>query len=368
MRMVSVAAKFMLIGSSAMAGPLNPPLGPVAPTYKTLSEVEPRGLISSLPITISQSGSYYLTGDLAGDSSSDAILIDAPNVTIDFNGFTLSLARRGVVIDPGASGVTIRNGRLSNCDGGVICLPTDKGDRASLVRVTDITVDGLSGDGLVLGPRAIVDQVIVSGTPANFNSGVSVGIASRVTNTTVDGVRGPGFALGEGTQASFCTASEINSGDGFFVDARVRVSDCTAININGNGFNTNPDQQGRNNIMSVVFLRCTASNVSQNGFLLLGNHGQVTDSLVSNIGFFSTFGGPQAGGVAIAGGGNRVENNRLFRVSYPVFLYPSSFGNSIVRNTAVTTQFGYTNQGTNNFLAPVGTNSSQVGAWDNSIQ
>lgn len=37
-----------LLGSAAMltAGPLDPPAGPVAPTYKTLQEVEPRIALS----------------------------------------------------------------------------------------------------------------------------------------------------------------------------------------------------------------------------------------------------------------------------------------------------------------------------------
>lgn len=53
-----------------VAGPLDPPSGAIAPTYKTLAQVEPR-----IPLTqetapgdanstfrITQQGSYYLTG------------------------------------------------------------------------------------------------------------------------------------------------------------------------------------------------------------------------------------------------------------------------------------------------------------------
>src|SRR5262245_59200135 len=36
-----------LLTAAAMSGPLDPPAGPVAPTYKTLTEVEPRTPISS---------------------------------------------------------------------------------------------------------------------------------------------------------------------------------------------------------------------------------------------------------------------------------------------------------------------------------
>ena len=47
----------------ASAGDLNPGTAP-APTMKTLQEVQPRNLISTVPCTITQSGSYYFTDDL----------------------------------------------------------------------------------------------------------------------------------------------------------------------------------------------------------------------------------------------------------------------------------------------------------------
>ena len=58
------------------AGDLNPPAGPVTPTMKPLDEVEPRTAVNATntpgdtdsSFRISQSGSYYLTANLTGES------------------------------------------------------------------------------------------------------------------------------------------------------------------------------------------------------------------------------------------------------------------------------------------------------------
>src|SRR5437667_9194781 len=79
---LSAALALLLLAALAgvvHGGPLDPP-GPVAPTGKTV--------ITSLPFTISQPGSYILNGDLTG-SSGDGITIQTDWVTIDLNGFTL---------------------------------------------------------------------------------------------------------------------------------------------------------------------------------------------------------------------------------------------------------------------------------------
>ena len=79
----------MLASTGAFAqGSLTPPGAP-APTMKSLDQIEARTPISSLPFTISASGSYYLTKNLAV-TSGNAIVISAEGVTLDLNGFTLS--------------------------------------------------------------------------------------------------------------------------------------------------------------------------------------------------------------------------------------------------------------------------------------
>jgi hypothetical protein len=69
----------------SVAGPLSPPGGPVASTYKTLSEVEPRTAVSlaNTPgdadslFKITQPGSYYLTGNIVGVAGKHGVEIAA---------------------------------------------------------------------------------------------------------------------------------------------------------------------------------------------------------------------------------------------------------------------------------------------------
>src|SRR5262245_55623085 len=79
------------------AGDLNPPAWPIAPTHKTLTEVEPRIAINATNTPgdadsfyrIAAPGSYYLTGDTTVTGSRSGIEIAASEVTIDLRGYTL---------------------------------------------------------------------------------------------------------------------------------------------------------------------------------------------------------------------------------------------------------------------------------------
>jgi hypothetical protein len=82
---------------AARAGDLNPPAGPVAPTMKSLDDVEPRTAINAANtpgsansvFRISQPGSYCLTGNVNGGAGLHGIQIESNNVTLDLNGFAL---------------------------------------------------------------------------------------------------------------------------------------------------------------------------------------------------------------------------------------------------------------------------------------
>jgi parallel beta-helix repeat protein len=80
---------------------------------KPLDQVEPRMAITSLPYTISTSGSYYLVKNLSHTGSGTAITISANDVTLDLCGFELSGASSADGIAPGGrSNVIIKNGTI----------------------------------------------------------------------------------------------------------------------------------------------------------------------------------------------------------------------------------------------------------------
>jgi hypothetical protein len=119
----------VLAASAGMlvAGPLTPPAGPVASTYKTLTEVEPR--IAVGPATtpgdtanvyrITQPGSYYLAGNLAVSTGKVGIRIESDGVTLDLNGFSIAgVAGSTVGVACGAHDrIEVRNGMIRGIDG-----------------------------------------------------------------------------------------------------------------------------------------------------------------------------------------------------------------------------------------------------------
>ncbi|MFG0273587.1 MAG: hypothetical protein ACF8QF_00865, partial [Phycisphaerales bacterium] len=123
----------LLTTGLVVAGPLNPPTGPITPTAKPLVDVEPRTIIrqSDIPLTITSPGSYYLGEVVTPSADGDvAVFIDSDHVTFDLNGYTIQgLPSRlekfsvGVEISGTSQGVTVRNGAVVNADDGVLGQP-----------------------------------------------------------------------------------------------------------------------------------------------------------------------------------------------------------------------------------------------------
>ncbi|MFC1605048.1 right-handed parallel beta-helix repeat-containing protein [Planctomycetota bacterium] len=112
-------------------------------------------LISSVPLTISQSGSYYLDQNMTHTNRyTNAIQVNADNVTIDLAGYSLigpsssSGTSSGIRMN-GRKNVEIRNGTVTNFGNNGIW-DEDTGDTSSGHRVIDVRVLSNGGNGIVL--------------------------------------------------------------------------------------------------------------------------------------------------------------------------------------------------------------------------
>jgi hypothetical protein len=161
-----VTLHFAGVPDSFAQGTLTPPGAPV-PTMKSLDQIEARTPISALPFTINSPGSYYLTKSL-NVTTGNGITINAAQVTLDLNGFTISSTASsangtGIAIASGLGDITIFNGHIK---GGVAYLNGTysgpgfangieySGNAAVNVRVTGISVSACLSDGINLSANA----------------------------------------------------------------------------------------------------------------------------------------------------------------------------------------------------------------------
>jgi hypothetical protein len=264
---------------------------------KTLSEIEPRKPISSLPAAISEPGSYYVTGNLTGTGG---IAIFCDDVTLDLSGFTLKgTATSGSGIRIGTSSeprknVTIKNGKLTGWQ--------------------FYGVDSTYGSAVVL-----------ENLSGNNNRSGGTG-------------NGGGCAIGEESFVKSCAFAEgSNSGNGFDImgDGN-KLTDCHAAS-GWNGFYT---QVGYNSMTG-----CTAQNCGAAGFSGW-NRDVITkcEAINCNIGIevsvrasvrecVITSNGGSGSGVVISGIGAVIEGNVINGHNIGIETLAGSTGCLIVKNT-----------------------------------
>jgi len=328
------------IAALLFAGPLSPPAGPIASTYKTLQEVEPRIAINAVntpgnvngTFVITQPGSYYLTGNVTGEVGKHGILIGSDGVTIDLNGFTMT----GV---PGAfSGVghsvqsyrnvTVRNGTLTGWANGIAI--TGAGNRVEAVRASESVGVGifLSTNGVIESCTAtdngtngisVGNGCVVTGCTSYLND--SAGIASTGSATITDCSaysNAIGFNIGLGSTVIGCSARD-NTADGFVVSSASVVSNCSAYSNGTDGI--------RAASTSVTISGCTASFNVGDGIEVPGNC-----HVINNICDGNGVGAGTGMGIKATGTDSRIEGNSLMRNDIGLDVQLS--GNFIVRNTA----------------------------------
>ena len=359
------------IATSFGQGPLTPP-GPPAPLFKTLQQVEPRVPISSIPITLSQPGSYYLTTNLTGVAGQHGITINGPRVTVDLMGFELrgvpgSLS--GIHMNP-ASGPHIRNGSITgwgqdgingtNGGAGIIedlrvtgngrwgisfnsgsqvrkCIASSNGD-VGIITSNDVEIDdcvavGNGTHGIQAGTgstirRCLTVQNVAAGITGSGIDGLNIiecnsefngsGIATLGQTIVKDSFarsnRVAGIAVGPGSTVQGCNASD-NGTNGISVDLGGTVQSCITENNRGHGI------VARNGT-SVV--HCSArinafDNIQIDGDCIVANN--ACDNAT----------GLQGAGIHALTGDNRIENNNL--TDNRVGLRIDSSGNYIANNS-----------------------------------
>lgn len=206
-------------------GSLTPPPGVPAPTMKTLDQIEARTPIPKTigfpdpgpHYTISQPGSYYLTGNVEVFSG-HGIVITSSNVTLDLNGFALiskmeePAAGHAISLGNDVTGIIIKNGTIT---GGAARTPgggnpwdaafVNKGWASGIqdvsanpamgVQVSDVAIVSCRSAGISLSGSCQIHRVTAT---ANGGTGISVKNAN-VSHSSATQNGGTGITVFTGT-------------------------------------------------------------------------------------------------------------------------------------------------------------------------
>ncbi|HEX2838338.1 MAG TPA: right-handed parallel beta-helix repeat-containing protein [Phycisphaerales bacterium] len=365
-RVLPMAAGVVVLAAGYLvAGPLNPPAGPITSTGKTLTEVEPRTAISAANtpgnatavVRITQPGSYYLTANLVGETGKHGIDIASSGVTVDLNGFEVI----GVGVSGGAfdgvrafgafKNITVRNGHVRNWgdDGVEIAnVVNSVGARVEDVQSTGNGGSGIScstDNGVVLrctasenGATGISATRLVSGCTstnnttfgitmgqggsildsmafANGDDGVRTGFGCIIVNCTSDNNTGDGIEASNGTTITNCSFLA-NGGSGINIFSSITVRNCTAVSNTLYGIDADT---------SCHIEGCTANSNQLDG-IRIGSRGVVRNNLANSN-------GPSEIGAGIHGIGSdtRFEGNTCNNNDFGITV--DGTGNIIINNT-----------------------------------
>jgi len=167
--------------------------------------------ITSLPYSITTSGSYYISGNLT--STGNGISITASDVTIDFGGYTISgNGSSGYGVYPGGTGysnIEIRGGGVRSFAEGI-----SFDSSWTAIRIIDMRVIGnvnnsiqINGTNILVKDCTIEDNgygPVIGGvsvftgntTCSNDSYGLSIGANSTITNNVAYNNNGTGIIAG----------------------------------------------------------------------------------------------------------------------------------------------------------------------------
>lgn len=220
-----VCAAILIAGAwLSRAGDLNPPAGPIQPTNRVALNQQS----ITLPYTIVQSGSYVLTSNLTGVAGQSGIVINADDVTVDLNGFSLFGAPgtlHGIfAATPGSRNISVVNGTVRGWGQRGVDLRNAAASQVSRVRAV-----GNGTIGIAVGPSSAALECNSDGNQTGF---VSSG-AAELRDCSAGSNIGDGFQVEDGSLVNRSRATG-NGARGIAAN-RSRVMECVARSNGGHG-------------------------------------------------------------------------------------------------------------------------------------
>ena len=304
------------------------------------------------PYTITNSGSYRLTENVTITGGTEAISVEADDVWIDLNGFTLrgqSNALDGIFQDAGYDRLTVVNGTLAGWShsgySAIFALGDDLvvencrfagvrngvwGGRGALVRDCSLSGSGAmsgSGFGLNLNVCSVVEDCSVVGHQMGSYTAITVRTGSSVSRCVVvsnsASLDFTGVGVGPGCVVESCVVYANGAGDAMrALDGSTNsiIADCSVDRNNSGVFDLSM-VAGENSVVSgcrsdrnagaagiragpgAMIVDCSAASNAYDGIQLAGYCYAIRNQACGNgVGSFSA-------GILTTGIGNRLEDN-----------------------------------------------------------
>jgi len=297
----------ILVTSRVGAGDLNPPPGPIAPTQRTPigANTTPGDALSLFKIT--QSGSYYLTGNITGVVGKHGIEIESGAVTIDLMGFALvgvPGSLDGVHVTNPLNDIAVINGSVQKWERGINL------SSATHTRVADVQASSNVSTGILTGSNAVVTKC---GAHLNGSHGVFVS-SGTVFDCSARNNTGAGIVCFDGCMVA--NSSSGNNGTGISLGDGNSITNCAVDNNNGIGI----DASEGNTITN-----CTVSRNTLDGIRVLNSN-----TIRGNNCYRNGDGGDGAG-IHAEGSDNRIDLNNSTLADRGIDV--DFAGNFITRNT-----------------------------------
>ncbi|MBU0679274.1 MAG: right-handed parallel beta-helix repeat-containing protein [Verrucomicrobia bacterium] len=338
-----------------------------------------------IPYQIDNAGSYVVTENLSAGASQNGITVNADNVTIDLNGFSIygiTNSFNGIVSTSSRINVTVINGSVRDCGDDGIDLST-----AVNCLVKNVRASNNGAAGIQLGDASTVIECTAIGNGSSTNhNGITTAGGSVVSACVTRDNTGDGIEVGNASTISSCVARE-NHGHGIEAGDAAMVTGCNARDNDSHGIVVGSgchvtDSVGYSNDDG-FHVRGVGSNISRCtafGNLLYGIRAGSGNSVIHSTAYDNQVGNihvgsecyvfynncvstnSSSGGIVVDGTDSRLENNHLLRGAFGFDV--NGTDNFIVKNTAAECTTEYDIVGGNQTGLVVNTPAG-AGAWDN---